>query len=337
MEDNVTIDIKTLKVEPRRHTFGHIARRLGADKPASRYEEGTLDVQATDNFHYKPLWGADFWHYDQRRTAIHMADWYALRDPRQYYYATYNIARATQYQTTERNFDFVDKRGLLALMAPDWRDAVAFYLLPLRHAEWGANMNCADICDRGYGTAVTAPAMFSAGDHLAMAQIIGRVGLLLDGNSGAALDRAKADWMEAETWQGVRRMVEDSLVIGDWFELFVAQNLCIDGVLYPLVHGRFEAAGQTKGGAGLAMLTEFMNEWFVEHGRWVDAVIKGAAAESPANKTLIEGWFATWSQRAAQAFAPLAATVLGAEAGTAAIAQTAAELRQRAAGLGLSV
>ncbi|MCR6628690.1 MAG: hypothetical protein NVV74_00760 [Magnetospirillum sp.] len=280
--------------------------------------------------------GADYWHYDERRTAIRMADWYALKDPRQYYYATYNIARATQYQATEHNFDFVEKRNLLALVDPAWRETVAFYLLPLRHAEWGANMNCADICDRGFGTAVTAPSMFSAGDHLAMAQVIGRIGLMLDGNSGASLERAKADWMEAEAWQGVRRMVEDSLVIGDWFEQFVAQNLCVDGVLYPLVYGRFETAGQAHGAAGLSMLTEFMSEWFTEHSRWVDAVIRVAAAESAENKALIEGWFATWSRRAASALAPLAAKVLGADAARTAIDQTAAELRQRAAGLGLS-
>jgi phenol hydroxylase P1 protein len=336
MEENVTIDIKTLRVEQRRNTFGHIARRLGADKPASRYEEGTLDLQATDNFHYKPLWGADHWVFDKRRTAIQMEDWYVLRDPRQYYYASYNIARANQYQATEHNFDFVEKRGLMTLMDQAWRETVAFYLLPLRHVEWGANMNSTDICDRGYGAAVTAPCIFSAGDHLAMAQIIGRIGLMLDRNTGSLLEQAKTDWMDAAEWQGVRRMVEDSFVIGDWFEQFIAQNLCMDGVLYPLVYSRFEAAGQSKNAAGLSMLTEFMSEWFTEHSRWADSVVKSVVAESPANKALVEGWFATWCERATAAYTPLATKVLGAEAGKAAIDQTVAELRKRAAGLGLS-
>ncbi len=53
----MTIQIKTIDLEPKRQTFGHVARRLGGDKTASRYLEGTLDVQATDNFHYKPLVG----------------------------------------------------------------------------------------------------------------------------------------------------------------------------------------------------------------------------------------------------------------------------------------
>ncbi|HYG89267.1 MAG TPA: aromatic/alkene monooxygenase hydroxylase subunit beta [Azospirillum sp.] len=331
----MTIDIKTIKVEPRRQTFGHIARRLGADKPASRYEEATLDVQATANFHYKPLWGADHWHYDERRTQIRMKDWYALRDPRQYYYASYNIARANQYQATEHNFEFVEKRGLLALMDPAWRETVEFYLLPMRHVEWGANMNAANMCDQGYGTAVTAPCIFSAGDHLAMAQIIGRIGLALDGNSGTSLDKAKERWMSAPEWQGLRRLTEDTLVIKDWFEQFVVQNLAVDGVLHPLVYGRFDAEGQRAGGTGVSMLTEFMSEWFTEHSRWVDAVIKTAAAESAENQALLSRWFAAWSRRAADAATPLAVRVLGEDAGRAAVAEALGSLKARAKTLGL--
>ncbi|WP_029010047.1 aromatic/alkene monooxygenase hydroxylase subunit beta [Azospirillum halopraeferens] len=333
----MTIDIKTLKVEPRRQTYANIARRFGVDKPASRYEEATLDIQATANFHYKPLWGADHWHFDEGRTAVVMRDWYALRDPRQYYYATYNIARANQYQTTERNFEFVEKRALLALMEPAWRDTVEFYLLPLRHAEWAANMNGADMCDRGYGTAVTAPCLFAGVDHLAMAQIIGRIGLALDGNTGTSLERARERWMTAPEWQEIRRLAEDTLVIGDWFEQFVAQNLCIDGVLYPLVYGRFDAEGQRAGGAGVSMLTEFMSDWSAENARWADAVIKGAAAESPENRALISGWFATWSRRAADAWRPLAMRVLGEAAGAAAADEASGALTARARKLGLDV
>ncbi|HLN24887.1 MAG TPA: aromatic/alkene monooxygenase hydroxylase subunit beta [Patescibacteria group bacterium] len=332
----MSIDIKTIKVEQRRNTFGHIARRLGGDKPASRYEEGTFDIQATANFHYKPLWDVDHWQYDEGRTQIRLKDWYVLRDPRQYYYANYTIARAAQSQANERAFDFVEKRNQLALLSPAWRETVSFYLLPLRHVEWGANMNCGNMCDRGYGTAVTAPCLFSAADHLAMAQILGRIGLALDGNTGTSLDAAKARWMEAGEWQDLRRLVEDSLVIEDWYEQMVAQNLCFDGLLYPLVYKLFDAEGQAHGATGLSMLTEFMSEWFAEHSRWVDSVIKITAAESGENKDLINGWLSKWSAAAAAALRPLAVRVLGNQKGAAAIDTVVADLKKRALTLGLT-
>ncbi len=331
----MSIDLKTFHVEPRRQTFGHIARRFGEDRPATRYEEGMLDVQATDHFHYKPLWGPEYELYDENRTAIKMQDWYTLRDPRQFYYATYNFSRNGMRQAADHNFDFVQKRDMLDALSPEWRIKVEEYLLPLRHVAWGANMNAAKICDAGYGTAVTAPAIFTAGDQLGIAQLISQIGLLLEGGTGEALDRAKDTWMNADYWQGVRKLVEDTLVVDDWFELFVAQNLVIDGLLYPLVYESFDAAGQKHGGAALSMLTEFMNEWFVDHGRWADAVVKIAAAESDANKSLIDDWYAAWRDRTADAARPLANHVLD-EDGDAAVAAAVETLNSRAKKLGLN-
>lgn len=330
----MTVDIKTMKVEPKRHTFGHVARRAGADRPASRYEEGMLDLQPTANFHYKPLWGADFWHIDERRTAIRMADWYKAADPRQYYYASYNIARAAQAAQAERNFEFVEKRGLLNELDGGRQAKVAAALIPLRHLEWGANMNCADICDRGYGAAITAPAMFAGADHLGMAQLIGRIGLLMDDNSGSVLGRAKVDWMEAPAWLPLRTLVEASLVTPDWFELFTAQMLCLDGLVYPLVYDRLAPA---LGGATLGLLTEFMADWAGEHARWVDAVVTCVGGESAANRDLVSGWYADWSRAAAAALEPVAGLAVDAEAGRQAVASTLADLDTRAARLGLTV
>lgn len=332
----MSVDLKTMTVEPRRQTFGHLARRFGEDRAATRYEEGTLDVQATDHFHYKPLWEPEFDIYDVRKTAVVMKDWYDLKDPRQYYYATYNIARAGMRQAAEHNFDFVEKRDMLKGVSADWMQTVAFYLLPLRHVAWGANMNAANICDRGYGTAVTAPSIFTAGDQLGIAQLIGQIGLIMGEGTGEVLDAAKANWMNAPEWQGVRKLVEDTLVVKDWFELFVAQNLVIDGLVYPLVYERFDAEGQKHGGAAISMLTEFMSEWFAEHARWVDAVVKVAAAESAQNKALISGWFATWRDQAGAALKPLSGRVLGG-AGDGAVNDVIANLNTRAQKLGLDV
>jgi hypothetical protein len=58
-ERHMQIDLRTVSIKPLRQTFDHIARRIGPDKAATRYQEGTLDVQATHNFHYRPTWDPD--------------------------------------------------------------------------------------------------------------------------------------------------------------------------------------------------------------------------------------------------------------------------------------
>jgi phenol hydroxylase P1 protein len=320
--------------EPKRQTFGHVARRIGEGKPATRYQEATFDVQATENFHYKPLWEPEFWHYDTRKTAVVMADWYKPLDPRQYYYATYNIARANMNQAVERSFTFADERGLIDRLSVEARAGIEHGLLPLRHLHWGANMNMTEICQRGYGTAVTAPCIFSAMDQLGMAQIVSRIGLALDGQSGVSLDMAKETWLNNPAWQGVRKLIEDTFVERDFFELFVAQTLAVNGVVFDLIYKHADAAWK-EAGVTIAMLTEFMTDWRAEESRWSDSVIKTVAAESLENKALVSQWAKLWIDRAVEAAIPLAASLLG-DNGAAAIAAGEAT-RKRAASLGLAL
>ncbi|MCB5945618.1 hypothetical protein [Acidocella sp. KAb 2-4] len=330
----MSVQIKTVDLTPKRQTFAHVARRLGGDKPATRYQEATLDLQATENFHYKPLWEPQFWQYDTRKTAVVMADWYKPLDPRQYYYGSYNIARANMQSAGERNFTFVEERGLLATISDAERARVTSLLLPVRHLHWGSNMNMAEICQRGYGTAVTAPCIFSAGDQLGMAQIVSRIGLALDGQTGACLAAAKQGWMSNPAWQGVRQMIEDTLVQRDWFELFTAQVLGVNEVVLKLVYGALEQAFP-ESGLALAMLTGFMADWAADETRWSDAVLKTVAAESEANKALISGWAERWIARAVTAAEPLSAALLGDHGAAARAAGDAARGHGRKLGLAL--
>jgi len=328
------IDLRTVSIQPQRQTFDHLARRFG-DKPASRYQEGSYDIQAAENLHYRPTWDPDQKLYDQSITRIVMKDWYALKDPRQYYYNTYTLARARQQDTAEANFDFVESRGLAAMMPDAYKKVALDLLVPLRHAAWGANQNNAFICGYGYGTVFTQACMYHAMDQLGIAQYLSRLGLLLGDTE--ALAAGKQAWLKGEAWQPLRRYVEDCLVVRDPFELFVAQNLALDGLLYAAIYERVvDDYLSGKGASAVAMLCQFMNDWFDETRKWVDAVIKTAAAESDHNRATLEEWAGNWSDRAAAAILPIVQVALGSEA-DAVVGEEVAAFKARLKKLGLSI
>lgn len=330
----MTIDIRTRTIEPLRTTYHHVEQYIGAGKIPSRYEEATLGAQPMVNFHYRPTWDPDHELFDARRTRVVMGDWYKLRDPRQFYYATWTMTRARQQDAMEANYQFVEQRGLVDKMPAALREQTCRVLMPLRHVAWGGNMNNASVCAYGYGTAFTAPAMMHALDHLGVAQYLTRLGLTLEGPE--ALEAGRHAWLHDPAWQPLRRYVEDTFVVSDPFELFVAQNLALDGLLYPLVYGAFvDDHVAMQGGTAVAMLTAFMPEWFDESARWVDAVIKIAAAESADNRALIAGWVRDWGARAQAALQPVAALALG-TAGTTALQDARAELDHRLTQCGLA-
>lgn len=328
------IDLRTVTIEPLRQTYDHLAARFG-NKPASRYQEGSYDIQATENLHYRPTWDPEQALYDTCITRIVMKDWYALKDPRQFYYSTYTLTRSRQQETAEANFGFVESRGLADILPDGLRSTALNLLVPLRHAAWGANQNNTLICGYGYGTTFTQPCMYHAMDNLGIAQYLSRLGLLL-GDVGA-LEAGKRAWLEDAAWQPLRRYVEDTLVVRDPFEVFVAQNIALDGLLYPLIYERIvDDMLSLQGASAVAMLTQFMSDWFDETRKWIDAVLKAAAADSDHNREVLQQWVRSWSARAASALLPVAEIALGERADDA-MAEQLAVFRTRVGKTGISL
>ena len=229
-------------------------------------------------------------------------------------------ARAKLQEVTESNYAFFDKRGLADRMTQEARDKIVRCLLPLRHAELGANMN--NVLGSAYGTAtvLTQAFLFNGMDRLGIAQYLSRIGLLLDGNSGDSLVEAKEYWMTDPAWQGIRRYIENVLCLEDWFEVFVAQDVVLDTLVYDLMYNQFDQVITDSGGADLAMLIEFMQEWHKDTSRWVDSVLKTTVAESEHNKALIGKWVADWKEKAVTDLAPLAEIAVGEDAMKASVA-----------------
>ena len=325
------IDIKTSSVKPIRNTYAYVQKRFG-DKPASRYQEASYDIQEEINFHYRPLWQPEHEIYDSTRTQVTMQDWYALKDPRQLYYGTYTLIRARQQEVMESNFAFVEKNALFASIPAEILEKARKLLVPLRHYEWGANMNNSFITAYGYGATLTNATMFATMDRLGTAQYLTRLGLLLDGYQTESLEQARQEWLSAPCWQPLRQSVEHMFVVEDWFELFVAQNLVFDGYLYPLVKQIVERELVGKGASAIGMLTAFMSEWYDETLPWVNSVLKTAAAESAANRNHLLRWIDTWQAPARKAIAALIAE-LGGDPGE--LMHLDAAFAQRLAKLGL--
>ncbi len=328
------MDLRTVSITPLRQTFGHLARRMGADKPASRYMEATMDLQPVENFHYRPTWEPQYDIFDATRTQITMQDWYALKDPRQYYYGAWTLARGRMQETAEGDFDLVADLGLANTYSDSGKAEALDIFLPLRHVAWGSNINNAYVSAYGYGIAISQAACYASMDQLGIAQYVTRLGMAF--NDIDALAVAKDAWLNAPEWQELRRYLEDLMVEKDWFEVMVAQNFALEGLLFPLIYDRYNDKLNTAYGPVFSMLTRFQREWFAENVKWNDAVLKAAAADNADNKALLAGWIQKWQARAVQALSPIAAKAFGDEASTV-MDEVVQQLNARAAKAGIAL
>ncbi len=327
----MTIEIKTSTMKPVRNTYAHIERRFG-DKPATRYQEATYDVHSTHNFHYKPLWDQERELNDPARTAIVMADWYDLKDPRQFYYGPYVQNRAKMQENAENNFNFFEKRGLAENLDSSLKQKMIELVIPMRHVEVAANLNNMYGTAHGVGTAVTQALIFEAMDRFGNAQYFSKIGLLLDENTGESLSHAKEHWMNNPAWQGVRAYCEKTLTIKDWFEAFIAQDIVLDTLTNDIYYRQLDEWLSNNGGRDILMLTEFMQNRAKESQRWSDSILKTVIAESEHNANQIRAWISTWRIRAQEALEPLTSALLTDKA----MAESFAVLEKRLAKVGLN-
>ena len=95
------------------------------------------------------------------------------------------------------------------------------------------------------------------------------------------------------------------LVQKDWFELFLAQNLIQDAILYPVMYRQYQNNLSNSGDSSLAMLLEFQHAWYPDNSKWVDACIKRVASESVSNTNLLACWSKKWIGNVVEAINPL--------------------------------
>jgi phenol hydroxylase P1 protein len=334
----VQYELRTQVIEPKRKTFDNLVARYG-DRPASRYEEGSIDIQAKENFHFRPLWAPDKEIYDETFSVLRLTDPYSFLDPRQFYYAPYVTSRATMFDAFASTLDYLEERGMFERLPQAWSELFQTVVLPLRHYESAAQMVSCDTARFGFGTTITQCAAYAAFDRVGNAQLISRVGISLGGGSADLLDVAKTSWLEDEALQPLRRLAEELLVERDWGRSLVALDVA-DQLLYPLLYTYLDEAALNGGAGSYSLIAQHLSKWFKDQRRWLDALYRAWTTDpelGETNKVLLAEIV-----ESALAGAQVAANALAARADqlvatgcTTAVAESAANIREFFLALGV--
>lgn len=265
-------ELRQQVIEPQRATFDSLVARYGG-RPATRYEEGSIDIQPKENFHYRPLWDPAHELYDESYSALRLTDPYSFLDPRQYYYAPYVISRAASHDAFGKTLAYLAERELLERLPSGWHDVLAEVVLPLRHYESGAQLISVNGARFSYGTTVAQCLAFAGFDRIGNAQQLSRVGLALAGSTDALLAPAKQAWLSDADLQDLRRLVEELLIEPDWAIATFGLDL-IDQLLYPLLTRFLDEAALLGGAGAYSLIVQHLATWWVDQRKWLDELLR---------------------------------------------------------------
>jgi phenol hydroxylase P1 protein len=270
--------LHTLVIEPKRNTYEYLVERFG-DRPATRYQEGSYNVQPVSNFHYRPTWDADREVYDPNYTALRLTDPYAYKDPRQYYYTPYVANAAERFESFAQTLKYVEDRRLLDKMPENWHVHLTGFVLPLRHYESAAQLISSNASRFAWGTTVSQPMAFASFDRIGNAQQLSLIGLAMAGGAADTLTEAKKNWLYSAKLQGLRKFVEQLFVEPDWAVSLIALDLA-DVQLYPVLYTHTDERALVHGATAYSLFARHFNDWFANHRKWLTALLK-AWSEDP--------------------------------------------------------
>lgn len=302
-------ELKTQIIETSRQTFDHLAKRFG-DKPMTRYQEGTYNLQAEENFHYRPTWAPDKELYDPDFSQFKLADPYSFSDPRQYYYTPYVTARSSMHEAFGKTLDYVMDRNLMERTPQPWQDLIANVIMPLRHYEAAGQMVFSNACRFSYGATIAQCCSYEGFDRIGNAQLISRVGIALGGGTAAVLRGAKKVWMTDESTQPLRKFVEEILIEQDWAVGVIALDLT-DRLIDTLVYRHLDEEAIIGGAGSYSLLAQHVGTWYADHRKWLDALYKAWVTDEDYGASNAEAFSAavnTWLPQAAEAIKALAAS-----------------------------
>lgn len=270
--------IRTQTLEPKRETYKQVADRFG-DKSASRYQEVAYRMQAEEHFHYKPLYAPTLNTYDEGYSVLRLTDPYEYLDPRQFYYTSYVAKRAEEYETFGKNLKFIEDRKLTARLPEHWKNLILQAYMPMRHWEGAAQLIAINGGRYAWGHTVSQVLALSAFDRLGNAQAHSMIGLTLSGGTTETLDEAKANWMDSDALQPLRKYAEELLAESDWGVGVIGLDL-VDAQLYPLMHQYVEEQALNAGDTVISILNEHFVNWYADQKKWLNPLLKAWTSDA---------------------------------------------------------
>jgi phenol hydroxylase P1 protein len=327
-------ELRTHVIDPERNTFSYLVERFG-DRPATRYQEASFNIQPMENFHYRPTWDPDHELYDPNYSALKLTDPYSYTDPRQYYYTPYVANAADRHDSFGKTLKYIEDRRLLDKLPDGWQIALTGFVLPLRHYESGAQLISLNASRFAWGTTVEQPIGFASFDRIGNAQQLSLIGLAMAGGAGDTLTEAKKNWLYARPLQGLRRLLEELLIERDWAAGLIGLDLA-DEQLYPMLYQHLDGRALARGATAYSLLAQHFNDWYVNHRKWMTALLKAWANDSEhgqSNRKVMSDLVARWYPDVCAAVSTFAAGCAEATGSTTVVAAAERAAAQSAAEL----
>lgn len=221
-------------------------------------------------------------------------DWEQYRDPDELVYRVYTRAQDSQEEYVDGLLNEHDDIEYDAGLPAEWLQVLERVYTPRRYLQTTLQMGAAYLLQIAPASTLTAAAGFQEGDEFRWLQRVAyRTRELANSHPNNGFARKERDYWENDAaWQGLRELMEKTLVAYDWGESFVALNL----VAKPAADETLRELAVTARRFGdplLALLADNQLRDSDRSRRWSSALVEFCARREQ-NKSVIGEWIDKW-------------------------------------------
>ncbi len=303
---------------------------IPAKRRATLYEDVTIDTQPSVHRHLNRGWPVSFEDgrgtWDDASTALQSTDWFAFRDPGEYWERPYYQRETAIEQQIDGAMQSAVEQGLMDDFSPEW---IAFLRASLQvpayveHGLWFALATIGRAC---LSDSVATCVCLQAAMKQRSAQALVLFAMDLEQHHGPfPIEAAREAFLDDPAWQPTRRFLERLAATPDWGEVIVAANLCFEPIVGTLLRRELGIrAAAANGDTVTPVLARVATQEWEWARAWTTELVRflsGDDAHGDHNRAVIARWVADWeplANEAALALAPLAEQIpRGIETGSA--------------------
>ncbi len=229
-------------------------------------------------------------------------DWEEFRDPDALIYRVYTRTQDSQEEYIDGVLNEHNEINHDADLTPEWLDLLEVLYTPRRYLQTALQMTSAYILQIAPASTITACAGFQEGDEFRWMQRIAyrtRELQIAHPNRTFGKDERK-HWENAAPLQGLRELMEKTLIAYDWGESFVANNL-VAKVAADETLRELASTARAFRDPLLAGLADNQLRDSDRSRRWSSGLVKFCTDAREENKAVIRSWIADWTPLASQA------------------------------------
>jgi toluene monooxygenase system protein E len=230
--------------------------------------------------------------------ALKLPDWDAFRDPDQLTYRKYTHDMDEQETYVDGLLqEYTEARDSDQALSERTLDFLQNCLTPCRYLAHGLQMASAYVHQLAPSSYVGNCAAFQTADQLRRVQRVAcrTRQLALAHPSRGFGQTERAIWEKQESWQPIRKAVEELLVCYDWDEAFVALNLVVKPVAEEIFLKAFGDVARENGDELDALINDNLYLDAERSRRWTVAMCTFAARDNAGNAAALRRYVEKWS------------------------------------------